>query len=125
MTKYKDRIASGKIAIAVADTLPMQIDELKAGLATGNVGQRPFDMGYKVMYMLKDMKEGKALRPTRPTPASTTARRRPPTPASVAEAEFSPVRLLTATGAGRALALFWRAAACKAGNSEASIRRSA
>ena len=53
MTKYKDRIASGKIAIAVADTLPMQIDELKAGLATGNVGQRPFDMGYKVMYMLK------------------------------------------------------------------------
>ena len=60
MTKYKDRIASGKIAIAVADTLPMQIDELKAGRATGNVGQRPFDMGYKVMYMLKDMKEGKA-----------------------------------------------------------------
>ena len=29
-------------------------------LATGNVGQRPFDMAYKVMYFLKDMKEGAA-----------------------------------------------------------------
>jgi ribose transport system substrate-binding protein len=66
MEKYKDKIASGKIAIAVADTLPMQIDELKEGLATGNVGQRPFDMGYKVMYFLLDMKEGK------PAPADPT-----------------------------------------------------
>jgi ribose transport system substrate-binding protein len=60
MEKYKADIASGKIAIAVADTLPMQIDELKAGLASGNVGQRPFEMGYKVMYGLLDIKEGKA-----------------------------------------------------------------
>ncbi len=66
MSKFKDKIASGKIAIPVADTLPMQLDELKAGLATGNVGQRPFDMGYKVMYFLKDMKEGKAA-PADPT----------------------------------------------------------
>ena len=35
-------------------------------MATGNVGQRPFDMGYKVMYFLKDMKEGKAA-PADPT----------------------------------------------------------
>jgi ribose transport system substrate-binding protein len=66
MGKYKDKIASGNIAIAVADTLPMQLDDLKEGLATGNVGQRPFDMGYKVMYFLKDMKEGK------PPPADPT-----------------------------------------------------
>jgi ribose transport system substrate-binding protein len=66
MGKYKDRIASGKIAIAVADTLPMQIEDLKLGLATGNVGQRPFDMGYKVMYALKDIKDGK------PAPADPT-----------------------------------------------------
>ncbi len=66
MAKYKDKIASGKIAIAVADTLPMQLDLLKEGLATGNVGQRPFDMGYKVMYFLKDMKDGKAA-PADPT----------------------------------------------------------
>jgi ribose transport system substrate-binding protein len=60
MGKYKDRIASGQIAIAVADTLPMQLDDLRAGLATGNVGQRPFDMGYRVMYALKAIKDGKA-----------------------------------------------------------------
>jgi ribose transport system substrate-binding protein len=66
MSKYKDKIGSGKIAIAVADTLPMQIDDLKAGLATGNVGQRPFDMGYKAMYFLKDIKDGKAA-PADPT----------------------------------------------------------
>ena len=59
MSKFKDRIASG-------DTLPMQLDELREGLATGNVGQRPFDMGYKVMYFLKDMKDGKAA-PADPT----------------------------------------------------------
>ncbi|MBV9290257.1 MAG: substrate-binding domain-containing protein [Hyphomicrobiales bacterium] len=66
MSKFKDRIASGKIAIPVADTLPIQLDLLKEGLATGNVGQRPFDMGYKVMFALKDMKEGK------PAPADPT-----------------------------------------------------
>jgi ribose transport system substrate-binding protein len=66
MSKFKDRIASGKIAIPVADTLPLQLDLLKEGLATGNVGQRPFDMGYKVMFALKDMKEGKPA-PTDPT----------------------------------------------------------
>jgi ribose transport system substrate-binding protein len=60
MGKFKDRIASGQIAVAVADTLPMQLDDLRAGLATGNVGQRPFDMGYRVMYALKAIKDGKA-----------------------------------------------------------------
>ena len=58
--KYKDKIASGAVAIAAADTLAMQMDELKAGLATGNVGQRPSEMGYKSIYALKDIKEGKA-----------------------------------------------------------------
>ena len=58
--KYKDKIASGKLALVVADTLPIQIDLLKEGLASGNVGQRPFEMGYKAMYFLKDMKDGKA-----------------------------------------------------------------
>lgn len=60
MAKFKSKIASHEIVVPVADTLPMQLEELKLGLATGNVGQRPFDMGYKVMYALKDIKEGKA-----------------------------------------------------------------
>ena len=59
-SKYKDKIAAGALALVVADTLPIQIDLLKEGLASGNVGQRPFEMGYKAMYFLKDIKEGKA-----------------------------------------------------------------
>ena len=59
-SKVKDKIASGKLALVVADTLPVQIDLLKEGLAAGNVGQRPFEMGYKAMYFLKDIKDGKA-----------------------------------------------------------------
>jgi ribose transport system substrate-binding protein len=58
--KYKQRIADGSLALVVADTLPVQIDLLKAGLSEGQVGQRPFEMGYKTMYFLKDIKDGKA-----------------------------------------------------------------
>jgi ribose transport system substrate-binding protein len=43
----------------VADTLPVQLDLLKAGLSKGQVGQRPFEMGYKTMFFLKDIKDGK------------------------------------------------------------------
>jgi ribose transport system substrate-binding protein len=59
-SKYKDKIASGALALVVADTLPVQIDFLKRGLSSGQVGQRPFEMGYKAMYFLKDIKDGKA-----------------------------------------------------------------
>jgi ribose transport system substrate-binding protein len=65
-TKYKDKIASGKIALVVADTLPVQIDLMKKGLSSGQVGQRPFEMGYKAMYFLKDIKDGKG-NPADPT----------------------------------------------------------
>src|SRR6202046_2164761 len=65
-TKYKDKIASGALALVVADTLPIQIDLMKKGLSSGQVGQRPFEMGYKAMYFLKDMKDGK------PAPADPT-----------------------------------------------------
>src|SRR6204780_5408727 len=58
-SKYKDKIASGALALVVADTLPVQIDVMKKGLSAGQVGQRPFEMGYKAMYFLKDIKDGK------------------------------------------------------------------
>jgi ribose transport system substrate-binding protein len=64
--KYKARIDDGSLALVVADTLPVQIDLLKAGLSRGQVGQRPFEMGYKAMYFLKDIKDGKA-KPKDPT----------------------------------------------------------
>ena len=66
VSKYKDKIASGALALVVADTLPVQIDLMKKGLSSGQVGQRPFEMGYKAMYFLKDMKDGKAA-PADPT----------------------------------------------------------
>jgi ribose transport system substrate-binding protein len=65
-SKYKDKIASGKLALVVADTLPVQIDLMKEGLSAGQVGQRPFEMGYKVIYAIYDMKNGK------PAPADPT-----------------------------------------------------
>ena len=65
-SKHKDKVASGALALVVADTLPVQIDLMKQGLSAGQVGQRPFEMGYKAMYFLKDIKEGK------PAPADPT-----------------------------------------------------
>lgn len=60
--KVKDKIASKALALVVADTLPVQVDFLKAGLSSGQVGQRPFEMGYKTMFFLKDLKEGKTVK---------------------------------------------------------------
>ena len=57
--KYKDKIASKALALIVADTLPIQIDQMKEGLSLGQVGQRPFEMGYKSMLALLAIKEGK------------------------------------------------------------------
>ena len=57
--KYKSRIADGSLALVIADTLPMQVEQLKLGLSSGQVGQRPFEMGYKVMMAFKDIKDGK------------------------------------------------------------------
>ena len=63
---YKDKIASKELALVVADTLPIQMDQMKEGLSLGQVGQRPFEMGYKTMFFLKDVKDGKAA-PADPT----------------------------------------------------------
>jgi ribose transport system substrate-binding protein len=64
--KYKDKIAAKSLALVVADTLPVQIEQMKEGLSLGQVGQRPFEMGYKTMNALRDMKDGKAA-PADPT----------------------------------------------------------
>ena len=66
VTPYKDKIASKALALVVADTLPVQLDQMKEGLSLGQVGQRPFEMGYKTMMALNDMKPGKAA-PADPT----------------------------------------------------------
>jgi ribose transport system substrate-binding protein len=66
VSKYKDKIASKELALVVADTLPVQMDQMKEGLSLGQVGQRPFEMGYKTMFALRDIKDGKAA-PSDPT----------------------------------------------------------
>jgi ribose transport system substrate-binding protein len=58
---YKDKIASGALALVVADTLPVQMELMKDGLSRGQVGQRPFEMGYMAMFFLKDLKDGKTV----------------------------------------------------------------
>ncbi len=63
---YKDAIASGKLALVVADTLPVQLDQMREGLSAGQVGQRPFEMGYMVMKAFQQIAEGGAA-PTDPT----------------------------------------------------------
>jgi ribose transport system substrate-binding protein len=60
VSKVKSRLDDGSLALAVTDTLPQQMDLLKAGLSNAQIGQQPFAMGYKVMYFLKDIKDGKA-----------------------------------------------------------------
>jgi ribose transport system substrate-binding protein len=56
--QYKDKIADGSLALVVADTLPVQTDQMKEGYSAGQVGQRPFEMGYKTMIALQQMAEG-------------------------------------------------------------------
>ncbi|MEO1018537.1 MAG: sugar-binding protein [Pseudomonadota bacterium] len=59
-SQHKDRIDSGSLALVVADTLPVQMELMAEGLSLGQVGQRPFEMGYTVMYALRDViKDGK------------------------------------------------------------------
>jgi ribose transport system substrate-binding protein len=57
--KYKGKIADKSLALVVADTLPIQLDQMKEGFSLGQVGQRPFEMGYMTMKAFADMKAGK------------------------------------------------------------------
>lgn len=58
---YKAEMDAGEMTIVVADTLPMQLEQTKDGLGNGLVGQRPFEMGYKAMFILKDIADGKTV----------------------------------------------------------------
>jgi ribose transport system substrate-binding protein len=58
---YKDKLKSKDLVFLAADTLDMQMAQLKEGLSHGQVGQRPFEMGRLSMHRLKELKEGKTL----------------------------------------------------------------
>jgi ribose transport system substrate-binding protein len=56
-----DKLKSGKLVIVAGDTLPPQIEALKAGRSHVQVGQRPFEMGYKAPFVMRDLVEGKTV----------------------------------------------------------------
>ena len=58
---HKAKMDSGKLAIVMADTLPLPLEQTRDGLGNGPVGKRPLTMGCKAMYILKDIAEGKSV----------------------------------------------------------------
>ena len=73
-----DRLKAKELIIVAGDTLPPQMDALKAGRSHAQVGQRPFEMGYRAPDVLIDLIKARRSR-IRSIPASTSARRRTPT----------------------------------------------
>jgi len=55
---HRGRIQSRDLVILGADVLPMQLDLLVEGLSHGQVGQRPYAMGYQAMEVLLEIARG-------------------------------------------------------------------
>jgi ribose transport system substrate-binding protein len=53
------RLKSKELIIIAGDTLPPQLDALKAGRSMVQVGQRPFEMGYRAPTVMIDLINGK------------------------------------------------------------------
>jgi ribose transport system substrate-binding protein len=53
------KLKSKDLIIVAGDVLPPQIDALKAGRSHAQVGQRPFEMGYRAPTVMIEMLEGK------------------------------------------------------------------
>ena len=66
VAKYSQGIDDDALVLVFTDALPMQLDLLKAGLSSGQIGQRPYEMGYRAMQYLRDIKDGKE-KPRDPT----------------------------------------------------------
>jgi ribose transport system substrate-binding protein len=59
MDKLKDK----SMVIVAGDTLPPQMEALKAGRSHVQVGQRPFEMGYRAPTVMIDILDGKSVDP--------------------------------------------------------------
>jgi len=53
------KLKSKQLIIVAGDTLPPQLDALKAGRSHAQIGQRPFEMGYRAPTVLIDLIKGK------------------------------------------------------------------
>lgn len=58
-----DKLNSRELAIVAGDTLPPQMEALKAGRSHVQVGQRPFEMGYRAPSVMIDLIDGKMVDP--------------------------------------------------------------
>jgi ribose transport system substrate-binding protein len=58
MEPFKNDIKTGKLIFANIDTIPTQVEYLKEGIATVNVGQRPYEMGKWSARILKMITDG-------------------------------------------------------------------
>jgi ribose transport system substrate-binding protein len=59
VARHLERVQSGSLVLVVADTLPMQMELLREGLSHAQVGQRPFEMGYRAIFLLHDLQQGR------------------------------------------------------------------
>ena len=71
--KHEDRIRSKETVLVIADTLPFQMEILRDGLSHGQVGQRPYEMGYRAMFVLNLIIPCSTLQGSEKTPRRTTA----------------------------------------------------
>jgi ribose transport system substrate-binding protein len=53
------RLKSKDLIIIAGDTLPPQLDALKAGRSHAQIGQRPFEMGHRAPTVLIELISGK------------------------------------------------------------------
>ena len=58
-----DKLKAKSMVIVAGDTLPPQMEALKAGRSHVQVGQRPFEMGYRAPSVMIDILNGKAVEP--------------------------------------------------------------
>jgi len=56
-----DKLQSGDLIIVAGDTLPPQMDALKDGRSAVQVGQRPFEMGYKAPDVMIQLINGESV----------------------------------------------------------------
>ena len=85
-----DKLKSKELIIIAGDTLPPQMDALKAGRSHVQVGQRPFEMGYRAPVVMIELINGKTVASGdlhRPRRMHTGERRAPASPSSVTARE--------------------------------------
>lgn len=59
--RYIDRLKSNDLIIVASDTLDPQITALTEGRSQAQIGQRPFEMGYRTMFVLQDLVDGESV----------------------------------------------------------------